>query len=203
MAALTPDPSDDLAASVAGVKGELRDAMAKGSLENDPIRYVFGALAALLDVLVMAVRAVWKAATAGQGILSAEERAGLVRSVQADVETAAQAAMGRAVAGLARAANRRTAALAGAAVALAGLVCGIVGYTAGRVAGERDVAALEAGLTLPLEDARALVAFIRANPDVTRVLKPAETWVDPQTKARAGRLLVWLERPTISGPAGR
>lgn len=105
--------------------------------------------------------------------------------------------------GLHRAFNRRTAVLVGAAVALAAVAGAGIGFGAGRASVHDEVRAIEAGLSLRPDVARAWADLMRANPDPRPALAAARTWRDGASDRRVAEVRLWLDPVSAVAPAAR
>lgn len=194
-AAPAPATREDLAEAVAAAQEELAQGVKRGELTRDPYRFVLGALSVTLGLFPGLVSRMEEAVERARVPLSAEEKATFRRDVRDGLRLEA----GK----LAKATNRRTALLAGAALALAVLVDAAGGYWLGRSSIREDVTALEARLALNPGVSRAWLELMRANPDPWPAIAAAATWQDPATQRRAGEFRLWMDQAPAAAPPRR
>jgi hypothetical protein len=178
-------PAGDLTATVDAARGEIEDAVERGGVRRDPLRFVLGALSATLGVFPEAVRRFEGAAEASRAPLSPKAEAELLRRVEEAARRGAGSA-GPAV-------TRRTSVLAGSALATAALAGAAAGWLAGRASVPAEVAVAERGLRMSLGAAEAWLPILRANPDPRPAVARGQVFRDQRTGWRVGTVTLYLE----------
>lgn len=194
--ASSPAPAGDAGTAIREAQAELERAVAKASLQNDPMRHAFAGLSAALGAFAVGIEAVRRP-------LDPAAQAELVRNAA----TAAADGARRETARLALGTNRRFAFGAGLGVALLVLGAAGGGYAWGRAeeaARARDAAgALAAALRDGSASARAWLGLIENN-DVAAALHRCEgraVWTDAAGR-RACAVPLWLDpAPSAAPPA--
>jgi hypothetical protein len=178
-------PAGDLTAAVDAARAEIEDAVERGGLRRDPLRFVLGALSATLGVFPEAVRRFEGAAEASRAPLSPKAEVELLRRVEEAARRGAGSA-GPAV-------TRRTSVLAGSALATAALAGAAAGWLAGRASVPAEVAVAERGLRMSLGAAEAWLPILRANPDPRPAVARGQVFRDQRTGWRVGTVTLYLE----------
>ncbi|MCK8786531.1 hypothetical protein M0638_19320 [Roseomonas sp. NAR14] len=190
----SPAPAEDPGAAIREAQAELERAVAKASLQNDPMRHAFAGLSSALGAFAAGIEAVRRP-------LDPAAQAELVRKASAAAAAGAQREAARLALGM----NRRFAFGAGLGVALLVLGAAGGGYAWGRAAEAaraRDAAgALAAALQDGSASARAWLGLIENN-DVGAALRRCEgraVWTDVAGR-RACAVPLWLDPPSASVP---
>ncbi|NOG73898.1 hypothetical protein [Roseicella sp. DB1501] len=191
----SPAPAEDADAAIRAAQAELERAVAKASLQNDPMRHAFAGLSAALGAFAAGIEAVRRP-------LDPAAQAELVRKAAAAAADGAR----REAARLALSTSRRFAFGAGLGVALLVLGAAGGGYAWGRAeeaARARDAAG---GLAAALRDgsasARAWLGLMENN-DIEAALRRCEgrtVWADA-TGRRACAVALWLDAPPPTAPS--
>lgn len=180
-----PPAGDDLALAVEAARAEIEQAIERGGLRRDPLRFVLAALSAALGVFPEAVRRFEGAAAAERAPLSPKAETELLRRVEEAARRGAAAA-GPAV-------NRRTSVVFGIALAAAGLAGAAAGWSAGRASVPAEVVVAERGLRMSLGAAEAWLPILRANPDPRPLVAAGRVARDERTGWRVGTVTLYLE----------
>ncbi|PZP41927.1 MAG: hypothetical protein DI601_19735 [Azospirillum brasilense] len=191
----SPAPVEDAGAAIRAAQADLERAVAKASLQNDPMRHAFAGLSAALGAFAAGIEAVRRP-------LDPAAQAELVCKASAAAADGARREAGRLALGI----NRRFAFGAGLGVALLVLGAAGGGYAWGRAeeaARTRDAAgALAAALRDGSASARAWLGLMENN-DVQAALRRCEgrtVWTDA-TGRRACVVPLWLDPPSSVVPA--
>lgn len=185
---------DEIAAAIAGAQAEIGEAVQRGGLHRDPYRYVLGALQTVLGIFPDVVRAM----DAARHPLTDAER----QQLTADVLGAVGQGMRREAAGVRAAVSRKSMVILGLGMGALAFASGVAGYVVGRTVTQDQVAVAQAGLRMDLEQARAWLDIIRANPDPRPAWQRATVRADANGRRYREGVSLWDEMPS-SAPAGR
>ena len=210
-----PGHAGEIAAVVAEAQAKLAEAGNTGAMGRDPYRVALAGLSVTIGVFPTIVRRIedalsstvvelWKLVQAVRHPLSEDERAILRREVVQAVDQAARERLGDAAEGLQRAMNLRSLALIGAALAVSWATVGVGAFFGGRASAKLEaemwVAAQRADIAfsdgrvaaLPLEDARAWLGLIRANPAIREALSKAQNLHTNPGGQISGAVPMWI-----------
>lgn len=213
----SPGHAGEIAAVVAEAQAKLAEAGNTGAMGRDPYRVALAGLSVTIGVFPTIVRRIedalsstvvelWKLVQAVRHPLSEDERAILRREVVQAIDQAARERLGDAAESVQRAMNLRSLAGVGAVMAVSLAIVGIAAFFGGRASARLEaemwVAAQRADIAfsdgraaaLPLEDAKAWLGLIRANPAIREALSKAQNLRTNPGGQISGAVPMWMPR---------